>query len=334
MNEKLRIESPNELLELAIGYQKSQVLFTFVELEIPDILYKKSIKTKKLAEKLRIDSIALERFLNACIIAGLLERKNGVYKNTLLAESFLVKGNDFYLGGQMKRYKNRSYPLWENLTEKLKTWKYGSHAKSNPDEEDQGGEAMAEQHNLALLHGHQLTKAFDFSKFSQVLDLGGGTGAMSIALCKAYPNLKAIVFDLPENIKTAEKFIEKSKLSKRVETLGGDVKQDELPENFDIVLLANFMAVADAEANQKLLARIYKRLPPKGVCLLSGWIIDDTHLAPQASVLFCLEDICWNAPDVERDEKVYTSWLAKAGFEKIKCRTYLEPTKMLYGIKN
>ncbi len=93
------------------------------------------------------------------------------------------------------------------------------------------------------------------------------------------------------------------------------------------------MSVAEAEANQKLLKKIYKKLPRQGVCILSGWIIDDSHLAPQTSILFCLEDICWNAPDVERSEKVYTGWMKKAGFSKIKCETYLEPTKILYGIK-
>jgi hypothetical protein len=49
--------------------------------------------------------------------------------------------------------------------------------------------------------------------------------------------------------------------------------------------------------------------------------------------LFCLEDICWNAPDVERSESNYAQWLSEAGFERIASRTYLEPTKMLYGFK-
>jgi hypothetical protein len=64
-----------------------------------------------------------------------------------------------------------------------------------------------------------------------------------------------------------------------------------------------------------------------------NWIIDNTHLSPQISVLFCLEDICWNAPVVERSEKIYTHWLVQAGFENIKCETYFEPAKMLYGFK-
>lgn len=90
---------------------------------------------------------------------------------------------------------------------------------------------MAEQHNLALLTGFELAKAFDFSRYKKILDLGGGTGAASIALCKSYPTLETIVFDLPENIETAKKIIEKEELSARISLMGGDFKQGDLPND-------------------------------------------------------------------------------------------------------
>lgn len=333
MNEQLKIESPNELLELAIGYQKSQVLFSFVEMEIPKILNEKNLSAKQLAEKLSIETIAMERFLNACVVAGLLEQENGSYKNTSLVEYFLVKGSEFYLGGQIKRYQNRSYPMWENLTEKLKTWKYGEINSETPDEEDQGADSMTEQHNLALLHGYALAKAFDFSKHKRVLDLGGGTGAMSIGLCESSENLRVAVFDLPENVEKATEFISKSNLQNRIETVGGDITKDELPEDFDIALLANLVSVFDVKTNKRLLADIYKKLPENGVCIVSGWILDENRLSPEVSVLFCLEDICWQSPDVERNFDVYRSWLEEAGFKKIEYKTYLEPTRMICAYK-
>ncbi len=334
MEKQLKIESPNELLELAIGYQKSQVLFSFVELEIPKILKKKNLNANELAEKLGIEPIAMERFLNACLVVGLLERESGFYKNAPLAEYFLVKGNEFYLGGQIKRYQNRSYPLWENLTEKLKEWKQGGETLETPDEQDQGADSMAEQHNFALLHGFALSKAFDFSNYRRVLDLGGGTGAMSIGLCESYPNLSAAVFDLPENVEKADEFIARSNLQKRIETVGGDITKDELPLNFDVALLANLVSVFDPKNNKKILSDIYKKLPENGVCIISGWILDENRLSPEVSVLFCLEDVCWESPDVERNFLVYKNWLEDAGFKNIEYKTYLEPTSIIYGFKN
>lgn len=322
-----------KLLSLMTAYQQSRVLFTFVELEIPQLLSQEKLTYEEIAKKKKIDPLAMNRFLNAAVSVGLLKKSGDEYSNSEIAESFLVKGTEFYLGGQIERQKNRSFSVWEDLTEKLKDWGKENNEKSVPEAEDQGAEAMAEQHRLALFQGLELAKSFDFSKYKKVLDLGGGTGATSIALCKTHPNLTSIVFDLPENSKIAEKFIKKEKLSERIEVIGGDFKKDQLPDNFDAVLLANFMSVAEPDENQKLLKKLYEKLPESGVCVLSGWIIDDSRLSPQISVLFCLEDICWNAPDVERSEKVYKKWLKNAGFKNIKRKTYLEPTKMIYGFK-
>ena len=329
----IKATNSQDLLELMTAYQRSRVLFTFVELEIGNLLQKEKLSAPEIARRKKIYPLAMERFLNAAVTVGLLKVENKTYSNTALSNEFLVKGKQFYLGGQVNRHRRRSSKVWEKLTSKLKDWKYGDKEKTNPDESDQGAEAMTEQHNLALLQGFALAEAFDFSNYQKLLDLGGGTGANSIALCKSFPSLESIVFDLPENSEIAEKFIQQNNLSERIKTIGGDFKKDKLPDDFDAVLLANFMSVADSEENKKLLKSIYKKLPSNGVCILSGWIIDKSHLAPQISVLFCLEDICWDAPDVERDEKVYKQWLAEAGFINLSCNTYFEPAKILYGFK-
>lgn len=316
------------------GYQRSNILFTFAEFDLGSFFAEKeSLTAGEIAERLKIHSLAAERFLNACVVTGLLKREGKNFSNTELSEIFLNKSSDSFLGGIIKRHQTRSSEVWSKLTEKLSNWEYGRDAADAPDEADQGAEAMAEQHRLALLTGSHLAESFDFSKHKKILDLGGGTGAMSISLCKKYPHLNSVVFDLPENIEVARKFIERESLAERIEIVAGDFKTDALPEEFDVALLANFMAVADAEDNQKLLAEIYRRLPAGGVCLLSGWIIDDSHLAPPESVLFCLEDICWGAPDVERSEKVYSEWLSQAGFKNIRTETYYYPTKFLCGTK-
>lgn len=329
----VKIESPNDLLELAIGFQRSQVLFTFVELEIPNLLAGKELTSDELSQKLDIDPIAMNRFLNACVDIGLVQVENKIYRNSAMTDYFLVKENSFYLGGQIKRYQNRSYPLWSDLTEKLKSWEQGGNAAETPDEEDQGADSMAEQHNLALLHGYALGKALDLGQYENLLDLGGGTGAMSIGLCETYQNLHATVFDLPENVKKANEFIDKSRCRSRVKTIGGDITKDDLPNGFDIALLANLVSVFDKKTNKKLLAEIYEKLPENGVCVISGWILDESRLQPEISVLFCLEDICWGSPDVERNFSVYRSWLGEAGFRDITYKTYLEPTRIICAYK-
>lgn len=328
-----KIETPSELIELAVGFQRSQTLFSFVELEIADHLKDEKLTAADMARRVRLHPLAMERFLNACVVTGLLEKSGEHYANTEFTEKFLIKEKEFYLGGQMRRYQKRSYPRWENLTEHLKKWDYGATAEDEPETEDQGADALEEQFNLALLHGRVLAENFDFSVYKNLLDVGGGAGAMSIGLCEKWPHLKATVFDLPENIERARGFVARRNLSERIKCVAGDLTEDGLPGGFDAALLANLLAVFDAETNKKLFKKIYDRLPAGGACLISGWILERDRLGPEISVLFCLEDICWKAPDVERNFDVYRDWLEAAGFREIDAKTYLEPTKLISAKK-
>ena len=83
-------------------------------------------------------------------------------------------------------------------------------------------------------------------------------------LCaKNIRKFQRIVFDLPENVEKADEFISGSEAERRIKTIGGDITEDDLPKDFDIALLANLLAVFDAETNIKLFKRIYDKLPER-----------------------------------------------------------------------
>lgn len=324
---------PIELLELATGYQRAKTLFALVEFAVPTLLDGRSLPLAEIARTLRIHPVAADRFLNACVALGLLERDGDEFRNTTLAETFLVKGKPPYLGDQFIKYDRSSYPLWADLARRLQEWQPGESDDETPQPTDHGEASMSAQHNLSLLVGHALGKAYDFSLHRRTLDLGGGTGAMSIGICQRHSELRAIIFDLPDITQIARRFVSESGLADRIEVQAGNFKEDALPEGFDVALLANLLSVAGEETNRKLLREIYERLPDGGAIILSGWILDDGRTSPLIPVLFCLEDISWGAPDVERSAATYERWLAEAGFTEIRREMYCPPTSLIVGRK-
>ena len=318
--------TPQALLEIAFGYQRSQILFALVELKIPTLLADQPLSLDETSQKTKIHQLALDRLLNGAVMLGLLEKLDDqTFQNGALAEKFLIEKTNDYLGGQIDFYRENSYQNWTELTRKLQTWQPGQGDEQASDEEDQSAETLPPQHNLALIVGSALGSAFNFSKYRKMLDVGGGTGAMSLGICQTNKQLQATVWDLPKVLETTEKFVTESNLSDRVKTLTGNFKEDALPNGFDCILLANLLSVAAEETNRKFLKQIYDALSSGGVCLISGWILDDSRLAPEAAVLFCLEDIINQVPDVERTESVYREWLKAAGFSNIRRVSYLEP---------
>ena len=326
--------TPQALLEIAFGYQRAQVLFALVELGISTLLADQPLALKEIADATGINPLALDRLLSGAVIVGLLEKLDDqTFQNSALAAKYLNEKTNDYLGGQIDFYRENSYPNWTKLTQKLRAWQPGTGDEQASDDEDQSADTLPPQHNLALIVGRALGRVFDFSKYQRMLDVGGGTGAMSLGICEVNKNLQATVWDLAKVLETTEKFVTESRLSGRVKTVSGNFKEDALPAGYDCVLLANLLSVAAEETNRQFLKRVYEALPAGGVCLISGWILDDAGTAPEAAVLFCLEDVINQVPDVERTETVYRKWLEAAGFINVRRESYLSPYSYLAAQK-
>jgi len=67
-----------------------------------------------------------------------------------------------------------------------------------------------------------LLDTYDFSRFSKVVDLGGGHGTLIASILKAYPQMKGVLFDLPNVVANASSLLEKEGVAERCEIVAGD----------------------------------------------------------------------------------------------------------------
>jgi precorrin-6B methylase 2 len=70
--------------------------------------------------------------------------------------------------------------------------------------------------------------------WKRLLDLGGGHGLYAIAFTALNPKLEAYVFDLPQMVPIAERYI-KEYNADRVYTVPGDFYKDSIGEGYDVV---------------------------------------------------------------------------------------------------
>ncbi|NIR07513.1 MAG: SAM-dependent methyltransferase, partial [Candidatus Aminicenantes bacterium] len=78
----------------------------------------------------------------------------------------------------------------------------------------------------------------DLSGRKKLLDVGGGPGTYSIAACRRFPKLKAVVFDLPETIAIANEVIAGEGMQDRVTTRAGNWETDTFGKDNDVVLFS------------------------------------------------------------------------------------------------
>src|SRR5829696_7269356 len=117
MSEPAANLSPIPLMQIATGFWASKTLAAANELNLFTRLSGTAGMTiEEAARALAIHSRPAEMLLTGCAALGLLEKQDGRYRNSPLAEQFLVKGHPYYFGGFVEMLDKRLYPGWGQLT--------------------------------------------------------------------------------------------------------------------------------------------------------------------------------------------------------------------------
>jgi SAM-dependent methyltransferase len=102
-----------------------------------------------------------------------------------------------------------------------------------------------------------------------LLDIGGSHGFYSVALCRRYAGLTAIVLELPEAIPTAAEILAREGMADRVVHVAGNALEDDFGvEAYDAVLIANLVHHFGAGQNLALARKIARALRPGGVLMV------------------------------------------------------------------
>jgi acetylserotonin N-methyltransferase len=181
-------------------------------------------------------------------------------------------------------------------------------------------EFLMAMHGYGLISSPQVVAAFDLSRYRYLVDLGGATGHLAIAACQRYPNVRAIVFDLPESVPLAQEIVGASPVADRIQVMGGDFFVDPLPVG-DLYALGRILHDWTEEKIHKLLNRIHQRLPGGGAVLIAEKLLDEDRRGPRwahmqnLNMLTCTEG-------KERMLSEYETLLKRVGFvEVFGCRT-------------
>jgi SAM-dependent methyltransferase len=120
-----------------------------------------------------------------------------------------------------------------------------------------------------------LSEKYDFSRFSTVVDVGGGDGTLLTAILKCYPHLHGVVFDTVEGVAQAADTVKAAGLSERCTVTAGDVF-DSLPVGADLYLLKSVIHMWDDDRAATILERCRAVLPPHGRLLIIEPILPET----------------------------------------------------------
>lgn len=287
---------PDSILELIDAFRRSKTMFAAVKLGIFD-------------GARPADHKALPRLLDACVALGLIEKRDGTYVNTPVAEKYLRAESPDSLTGYIHYSNEALFPMWAHLEDAIRegtprwnqTFGVAGGIFSGFFRTDQAKrDFLKGMHGFGRLSSPAVAAAFDLSGFLRLIDLGGASGHLAEAVHERYPHIHAQVFDLPEVAKLYPG------------TIAGDFFTDPLPAA-DLYSVGRILHDWSDEKIHKLLARIYAALPEGGGLLIAEKLLTPANIPAHMQSLNMLV----GTEGRERSAAEYEALLRAAKFSKV-----------------
>ena len=276
------------------------------------------MRPEQIADAIGVGVAKLKPLLYALTAVRLLTVEGNRFANTDEANRFLVRGSPSYVGGAHELYAD----LWSaalQTAESIRTGRpqakhdYTQMSRKELETFFQG------LHPGALETEQALVANYDFSSCSRLLDVGGGSGGLAIAVTEACPHIQATVVDVPNVMPITQHFVAEAGASDRVKVVAANVVEGPLDGQFDAVVLKAFIQVLSPEEARRALKNISAALAPGGVVYILGvGILDNSRVSPPEAAIFNV--VFTNIYDAGQayTEEEYHDWLMEAGFADFK----------------
>lgn len=176
--------------------------------------------------------------------------------------------------------------------------------------------------------GEAVVAAYDFSKFTTLVDVGGGHGAILLAILKAFPKLQGVVFDSPHVVAGASEPIRTAGVADRCTAVGGNFFEA-VPASDAYILKHILHDWNDADCG-RILTAIRKAARPGAKLLLVEAVIPPGD-APHIGKILDME-MMLIASGQERTEAEYRALLAANGFKLERVRDTQSPMNIIEAV--
>jgi ribosomal protein L11 methylase PrmA len=285
-----------------------------------------------MADALGVKPRRLEALLYQLVLSEFLTVSDGRFANTDMAAYYLVEGSPTYVGAIHGIWTENFNALMQTA-QSIRTDTAQNKVDFSRISHEQLGRFIKGLHGSAVATGRSLSKQSQFAEARSLIDVGGGSGGLAIALCQEHPRLQATVLDLPAVIPFAEEMVEEAGLADRITVDTVDIVNDPIEGDFDIAIARALFQVLPADQCGRAAQNIGTGVTRGGTLFVIGFATDDSRLSPTEAVGLNLIFMSMFDGGQAYTESEYRRWLSDAGFAEISREPYLMGNSLITARK-
>lgn len=251
---------PEDYLPSIYGFAMFQVVATAARLNIPEVLGDSAMTADELAARTGTDSSSLRRLLRTASVIGFCAMSaDGRFTMTGLGRMF--RSDSPWRAGTASALNSAPaiWRAWGALEDAVRTGKpaFDSvHGVGLFDYLKQDSE-LSDLFHATMASGTEsqlaaIIERYDFTRFSHVVDVGGGDGTQLSAILAANPRLRGTLFDTAQGLRKAPDVLRRTTVADRCAVVSGDFFES-VPTGGDAYLLKNILTDWDDESSVRIL---------------------------------------------------------------------------------
>ena len=284
--------SPVRIFGALTAHEQTAALKTAIELEVFTAVGEGATTAQAIAQRCRASERGVRILCDFLTIQELLTKEGSNYRLTPDSATFLDRHSPAYLGSAVKFMVSPDIlNAFEELTAAVR----------------KGGTAVSEEGLLVpenpawvefarsmppMVAGpadaiSKLLGAEAGEKW-KVLDIAAGHGLFGIAIAKANPQAQVVAQDWSSVLDVAKENAQKAGVANRFQTVPGSAFEAKLGDDYDLVLLTNFLHHFDVPTCENLLRKVHAALKPGGRVATLEFVPNEDRVSPPLPAMFSI----------------------------------------------
>jgi ubiquinone/menaquinone biosynthesis C-methylase UbiE len=227
------------------GFLDSAAVNTALELRLFWRLADKPQNAEGVSRELGIPLNRCHCWLELLRALGLLDLRGGLYVPSALTTSSIIQTYSPEIWEHLALEGREEYRSCDDLaihiSNPVSVWKglggkgfdYVTQMTESPERARRFTRMLYELHQSLA---EELAGILDMTGVKRLMDLGGGSGVISLALLNRHPDLTSVVVDIENVCETGRVIAAENSMSGRIAYHAADIVHGELPTGFDMVL--------------------------------------------------------------------------------------------------
>lgn len=302
------------LVQAFFGMTGARATMAGAKLGIYPALAERPETCEGLARRLGTSVSGLELLLESLRALGALRRRGDRYELAPRARPWLDPRSPRYTGDFLA-FNYSQWELWGQLEDAVRSG-HSPLIHDYPADDPRWDEYMRAMFQMARVAAPEINLRLRLARDARrIVDLGGGHGWFSAALCARRPQLRATVVDLPGAVRAGRAILASTPYGERVQHVEGDARTIELGRDLDAVLIFQLLHHLTPDECRALLHRAASALKPGGkVAVLE--LFRNEHRSSASALLSLHYFLTSSASAYRRD--VVERWIGEAGLVHVR----------------